>query len=321
MSTFEEQRQHNIKQNKALLADLSHAAQSLKPIDPQPPAKKRKVNRTQKLPATRSSARIANIPEPTYNEDTLDVVSSRAARSSNKPRTSATAPAAATVAAKTTPNLDVEKTVAGWTAWEPVAKPPTRDESGTFHFESHPNFLPNKSPEEMLREGCHGGSYFRPLQSKVLGITVSDDWKDIPSEWRDGLPVSYYLNSDYDPEINKYGVKCGQSIEEWEAAGWIAHEYDIRGWFQWYMRFYSGRRCADDERQVSRWSKCVGERGRWRRMLLKKYVQMGVRSVSDEGEESEYTNGEVSPVVHQTCHHWAWEIRQDVLDAFWKTEL
>jgi hypothetical protein len=25
----------------------------------------------------------------------------------------------------------------------------------------------------------------------------------------------------------------------------------------------------------------------------------------------------VSPAIHQTCHHWAWEIRQDVLDEWW----
>jgi hypothetical protein len=115
--------------------------------------------------------------------------------------------------------------------------------------------------------------------------------------------------------VNKYKVACGQSIEEWEASGWIRHEYDVRGWFQWYSRFFQGRRCDDDERQVSRWKKCVGETGRWRRMLLKKYMQLGVREVFDDGANEDAP--EVSPVMHQTCHHWAFEVRQEHLDKFW----
>lgn len=78
-----------------------------------------------------------------------------------------------------------------------------------------------------------------------------------------------------------------------------------------------GRRCPDDERQISRWKKCVGETGRWRRTLLKKYLQNGIRSVFDEDDHDDGEKGDVSPVVHQTCHHWAYEVRQDALDRFW----
>ncbi|KAH6705275.1 hypothetical protein BKA61DRAFT_493041, partial [Leptodontidium sp. MPI-SDFR-AT-0119] len=52
-----------------------------------------------------------------------------------------------------------------------------------------------------------------------------------------------------------------QSIEEWEAAGWINHTYPVRGLFQWYCRFFMGRRCGDDERQISRWKKCASAMG------------------------------------------------------------
>ena len=83
-----------------------------------------------------------------------------------------------------------------------------------------------------------------------------------------------------------------------------------------------GRRCADDDRQIARWRRCVGESGRWRRALLKKYVQNGIRHVTDEGDELDdgdgQPKGDVSPVVHQTCHHWAWEVRQEALDRFWR---
>lgn len=60
----------------------------------------------------------------------------------------------------------------------------------------------------------------------------------------------------------------------------------------------------------------MGETGRWRRTLLKKYVQMGIRSVFDDGDEAD-ERGDVSPVVHQTCHHWAYEVRQEALDRYW----
>ncbi|KAG9801601.1 hypothetical protein KCU77_g24106, partial [Aureobasidium melanogenum] len=171
---------------------------------------------------------------------------------------------------------------------------------------------------EMLAEGAFGGSYYRPLYSKSLRTTIEDDWKELPAEWLRDLSVEKYLTSpDYDPEINKFKVKCGQSIEEWEAAGWINHAYDVRGWFQWYTRFWLGRRCDDDDRQIGRWERCVGERGRWRRMLLKKYLQAGVKTVADEGVDEE----EVSPVMHQTCHQWAWEVRQQSLDEAWAGHL
>lgn len=95
------------------------------------------------------------------------------------------------------------------------------------------------------------------------------------------------------PDVNKFHVACGQSIEEWEAAGWINHKYDVRGWFQWYTRFFQGRRCEDDQRQVSRWRKSVGPTGRWRRMLLKKNVALGVRDVFDDGADED--TPQVSP--------------------------
>jgi hypothetical protein len=46
-------------------------------------------------------------------------------------------------------------------------------------------------------------------------------------------------------------------------------------------------------------------------VLLKKYIAAGIRSTADEGDDE--IEG-VSPAIHQTCHHWAWDVRQDVLD-------
>ncbi|KAJ1337190.1 WD repeat-containing protein 76 [Microdochium nivale] len=331
MASYEARRLHNIKQNAALVRDLGLTpdplASTQQPGHERARAPKRQKTAVNKEPArpTRASARIAKAPlRPVYDGDG-DVGSGlRTARRATKKATpSTTTPA--TSASSQSPRAELPSIVAGWTSWTPEAPPPTFDDTtGAYRFPSHPDFTPNKSPESILREGCFGGSYFRPLYSRHLRTTIEDDWRELPAEWTSGLNVSRYLTSPaYDPEINKYGVACGQSIEEWEAAGWIRHEHDVRGWFQWYCRFWMGRRCADDERQIGRWKKCVGTTGRWRRILLKKYVAAGIRSVMDEGDESQEDDGGrggpgVSPVVHQTCHHWAFEVRQDTLDRFWR---
>ncbi|RGP65870.1 hypothetical protein FLONG3_9002 [Fusarium longipes] len=327
MTDFAARRRENIENNALLLKDI-------KPIIPKSEPRltgtktsknnnKRKAN-SPRAP-TRQSRRIAEaVSKPIYDDDIdndqVNKISSRrgAPRMKRGPDPTQVLSQDSDHEIDNEPPKDVESIIAGWTAWKPEGDEPTRDINGTIRFASHPDFRPNKSPEEIIREGSFGGSYWRPLYSKRLKITVKDDWRELPESWTAGLDMDTYLtNTTYDPEINKYGVQCGQSIEEWEAAGWIAHEYDVRGWFQWYCRFYMGRRCADDERQISRWKKCVGETGRWRRILLKKYVALGIRSVfaDDEGEDEDAPD--VSPVVHQTCHHWAYEVRQDALDRFW----
>ncbi|KAI1749187.1 hypothetical protein F4782DRAFT_313374 [Xylaria castorea] len=332
MSTYEARRLENIKRNESLVKDLGLQGElvsqpksqvpSHRVISREPVSKRRKLHNSQ---PTRASARIANASSrPTYTEDKeLSLTGRQSRRRTALPQQQATEAIPQT--ASPSPGLKLllpvqdllEALKAGWSSWILSAPPPTRDDEGNYHFKSHPSFTPNKSPEAIIREGSFGGSYWRPLYSRYLRTTVSDDWRELPESWTDGLSVERYLTSDtYDPEVNKYGVACGQSIEEWEAAGWIVHEYDVRGWFQWYCRFWLGRRCEDDERQISRWRKCVGETGRWRRTLLKKYVQNGIRTVTDEDDEVDEKR-DVSPVVHQTCHHWAWEVRQEALDRFW----
>ncbi|KAK8112307.1 uncharacterized protein PG998_008764 [Apiospora kogelbergensis] len=342
MDGYEARRRANIKRNAALVQDLGLAEDDDKAPEPKAAAapssstsKRRKL--LDPAPPTRASRRLASAPSrpPTYNEDALVKQtepepgrrSSRATTTATKTKTTGAAAASkkAKVERSSPPppprtHPDLEALRAGWTSWTPAAPAPTRDETtGEYRFASHPDFRPNKSPEAILREGAFGGGYFRPLYSARLGATVEGDWRELPAAWTAGLdPDKQLAAPEYDPAANKFGVRCGQSIEAWEAAGWIAHEHDVRGWFQWYCRFWRGRRCADgeDERQVARWKKCVGEAGRWRRILLKRYVQMGVRSVFDDGDD-DGERGEVSPVVHQTCHHWAYEVRQEALDRFW----
>jgi hypothetical protein len=316
MNDYETRRLEKIKKNQALLAELDIkpiVSKSSRDSNVKPPAKRRKIEST----PSRISARIAAAPaKASYNEDAIATPIELPRSAAKKGVKTVRGPEPVGIES-TIPTKDLEEIQAGWTTWKPAAPPPIRDDYNVFHFATHPNFTPNKSPEEMIREGCFGGSYYRPLRSRKLGITVEDDWKDdLPTSWIEGLRVNTFLtNPNYDANVNKFKVSCGQSIEEWEAAGWISHKHDVRGWFQWYIRFFQGRRCEDDDRQVSRWKKCVGETGRWRRMLLKKYMQSGVREVFDDGADEDAP--EVSPVMHQTCQHWAFEVRQEHLDQYW----
>lgn len=317
MDSLEAERQKNIRRNQEHLRELG----IYKKHERVAPVPERKTIKRQKFHGqpSRVSARIASATSvPVYNDEIKEnntyVARPKKAKKEQTNKADSTKDAKVGVPL---PVKDVEGLRAGWNSWTPSAKNPFRDEESTFHFESHPDFTPNKSPEEMLREGCFGGSYFRALYSKHLGITIADDHKELPSSWLDGVDIEKFLTSpNYNPDVNKFKVACGQSIEEWEAAGWIRHDFDVRGWFQWYCRFFMGRRCEDDERQVGRWKRCVGENGRWRRLLLKKYVALGIREVFDDGEDEEAV--EVSPVMHQTCFHWALEIRQTILDQYWK---
>ena len=91
--------------------------------------------------------------------------------------------------------------------------------------------------------------------------------------------------------------------EEWERKGWIVKQ-DPYGWFQWYCRFYQGRRTKDDQRQIDRWCKCAGDQGRWRLFLIGKIVKSGKK----------YNDASVSPKVRQLLQHWGYRLSKNDFD-------
>ena len=101
----------------------------------------------------------------------------------------------------------------------------------------HSEFRPQLSPKQMLELGVFGGKY------------MSDCTSEFPVDWFEKARLCSEI---HDPALNYFGVNASQTLAEWRRQGWIYKE-DPRGWFQWYCRYFMGRRCPDDERQIKRW--------------------------------------------------------------------
>jgi hypothetical protein len=186
---------------------------------------------------------------------------------------------------------------------------PVRNEHQQLVFSDFPHFRPNLAPSEILRLGSFGGTYFRPIRSAVTQRSYEGAWQEFPADWFEGLDVAKQVaSSTYDAGVNKYKVKCGGDLHMWESSGWIAAQ-DPYGWFQWYCRFFLGRRSEDDERQVQRGMNCFGPKGRWRNNLITKVIASGrpyAEAVHDQ---------RISPVVRQTLQHWGYALTLRDLQA------
>ena len=167
-------------------------------------------------------------------------------------------------------------------------------------FNDFPDFKPNLTPSQVLQMGSFGGTYFRSIYSSVTKkhYKSHDVIKEYPKSWFKGVDIKKMVTSpDYDKKVNKYKVKCGSSLTDWEKSGWMDKQ-DPYGWFQWYCRFYRGRRTDDDERQVKRWLALTGPNGRFKKRLVNMIKDKG-KTLNDES---------VSPVIRQTLQHWGYQI-------------
>jgi hypothetical protein len=101
----------------------------------------------------------------------------------------------------------------------------------------HPEFKPDLTPKQMLEMGVFGGKY------------MTDCKKEFPKDW---WKKAKLCSEKHDPKLNYFGINASQPLSVWREKGWM-HPDDPRGWFQWYCRYYMGRRHEDDERQIKRW--------------------------------------------------------------------
>lgn len=140
-----------------------------------------------------------------------------------------------------------------------------------------PEFKPDLTPRQMLEMGVFGGKY------------MTDCRKEFPASWFRRAKLS---PRHHDDALNFFQKHASQPLGVWQEKGWINEEHDPRGWFQWYCRYYMGRRLPEeDARQIKRW-KAI----RRHVAQLKKHCRKGDFSCR--------------PVQRQALLHWAYDSRK-----------
>ena len=148
-----------------------------------------------------------------------------------------------------------------------------RTEPQGENFDS--GFAPELTPAEMLALGVFGGKY------------MTDCRGEFPRPWFREARLSPTRK---DPALNYFGVDASQPLSVWRKNGWI-HPDDPRGWFQWYCRYWMGRRSLDDARQIRRWRQ------------MRRHVAQ-IRSACEPGDL------DCRRRQRQALLHWAYDSRQ-----------
>ncbi len=139
-----------------------------------------------------------------------------------------------------------------------------------------PEFKPELTPKQMLALGVFGGKY------------MTDCKKEFPKDW---FQKAKFNPEFHDPKINYFGVNASQPLSVWQKKGWI-HPEDPRGWFQWYCRYYMGRRMPlEDKRQIKRW----------------KAIRRHITQLKKSCHPRDYT---CRPRQRQAILHWAYDSRK-----------
>lgn len=136
-------------------------------------------------------------------------------------------------------------------------------------------FKPELTPKEMLSLGVFGGKYMTDCQN------------EFPKSWFHNAKLCHEF---HDPKLNYFKVNASQPLSIWRKKGWIYFE-DPRGWFQWYCRYYMGRRIDfEDQRQIKRWKAMKRHVSQLKRRCPKRKIQC-------------------SPRQRQALLHWAYDSR------------
>jgi len=118
-----------------------------------------------------------------------------------------------------------------------------------------PDFKPELTPKKMLELGVFGGKY------------MTDCKKEFPKDWFKNAKLCHEFHN---PEINYFKINASQPISIWRKKGWIFKE-DPRGWFQWYCRYYLGRRIPEiDKIQIKRWKAIMRHIAQVKKNCIKK---------------------------------------------------
>ena len=135
-----------------------------------------------------------------------------------------------------------------------------------------------------FKKGAFGGTYFRDIYSNVTGKFYKNSWKEFKEF--ENIDGKYYSSDFYDVGLNYYGVECGTSLRFWESKGW-SNEIDPYGWFQWYFRYWKGRKREGYFRQINRWKR-----------ILSRFVGILNKMISGDSKK-----------IRQILLHWCYEIK------------
>ena len=137
-------------------------------------------------------------------------------------------------------------------------------------------FKPELTPKQMLSLGVFCGKYMR------------DTKKEYPNDW---FTKAKFAKAERDCNLNFFRVNASQPLKVWQKNGWI-YKDDPRGWFEWYCRYFMGRRIkGEDERQIGRWIKMRRHIGQ-----IKKNCRKGDLACR--------------PKQRQALLHWAYDSRK-----------
>lgn len=137
-------------------------------------------------------------------------------------------------------------------------------------------FKPQLTPKQLLKLGVFGGKY------------MTDCQKEFPKDW---FKEAKLCKEKHEASLNCFGVNASQSLSVWQEKGWI-YKDDPRGWFQWYCRYFMGRRIPkEDDRQIKRW------------IAIKRHVTQ-IKNNCKKGDLK------CRPRYRQAVLHWAYDSRK-----------
>ncbi|MEX0934906.1 MAG: hypothetical protein WDZ70_01090 [Candidatus Paceibacterota bacterium] len=146
--------------------------------------------------------------------------------------------------------------------------------------EFDPEFKPDLTPKEMLELGVFGGVYMR------------DCLDEFPESWFESAKFAPKDTYEHIAGINFFGVNASQPLSVWHKKGWINEDHDPRGWFQWYCRYYRGRRLeGEDKQQIGRW----------------KAMRRHIGQLTKNCDSGDFT---CRPKQRQALLHWAYDSRK-----------
>lgn len=147
-------------------------------------------------------------------------------------------------------------------------------ESSGRNFNSE--FKPELTPKEMLNLGIFCGRYLRDCQ------------KEFPASW---FQQAKFAKEKANCDLNFFKVNASMPLSYWQEKNWIYPD-DPRGWFQWYCRYYLGRRVPkEDDRQIKRWK------------AMKRHIAQ-VKKNCKKGDLN------CRPKQKQALLHWAYDTRK-----------